>query len=60
MEETAVIPAPRPVDEEELLDLADNFVACAIANYARGWDIACWLVENDPQYAQYVPPGAPD
>lgn len=44
----------------ELLDLADNFVACAIANYARGWDIACWLVENDPQYAQYVPPGAHD
>ena len=42
----------------ELLDLADNFVASAIANYARGWAIACWLVETDPRYAQYFPPTA--
>lgn len=40
----------------ELLDLADNFVASAIANYVRGWAIACWLVETDPRYAQYFPP----
>jgi hypothetical protein len=42
----------------ELLDLADNFVASAIANYARGWAIACWLVQTDPRYAQYFPPTA--
>ncbi|KRA55324.1 hypothetical protein [Devosia sp. Root635] len=44
----------------ELLDLADNFIASAIANYARGWAIACWLVETDPRYAQYFPPAATD
>lgn len=44
----------------ELLDLADAFVASAIANYARGWAIACWLVEHDPQYAQYFPPPTAD
>ena len=43
----------------ELLDLADNFVAGAIANYLRGWAIACWLVEHEPRYTQYFPPPTP-
>jgi hypothetical protein len=44
----------------ELLDLADAFVASVMTNYARGWAIACWLVEHEPQYAQYFPPAPPD
>jgi len=41
---------------EMLVEHIDRFLATILANYDVGWRAASWLVENEPSYAQYVPP----
>src|SRR5690606_34552532 len=50
-------PGGRSVElTETLLTYIDRFVATILSNYEAGWNAAHWLVENEPIYAQQVPP----
>jgi hypothetical protein len=40
----------------QLIELSDRFITTVFARYERGWAAACWLVDNDPRYAQGFSP----